>query len=647
MKKLEDIDFSIYNTTSKKLTKKEEQPYWLDDNIDENQNLLFTCMQLWSSFQDFRDRRERARKYERGDQWHELITDPDDSTKTITEEQHIINRNQLPLKQNIIRQINKNIIGQYVQNPSKSSAIARDDSKNKEAEMLTNALYYVHDINRTKKLDRKMLHEKLISGMTVQKVGYKYIKKYDKEDVFIENISSSRIFFNNDISDPRYSDLTIIGEIKDTTLENIVSVFAKSEKDEAKIRGWYAYLSDSEVYDGTALSADKIDNLDFLVPSDGHSARVIEVWQLRSQWKLKVHDHADGSIVISDYTKQELELINEERRLKAEEYGTDFNRVKIDYYEYLDQSWYVKFLTPYGHCLYHGKSPYKHGEHPYVLELYPFIDGETWGLTEEIIDQQRYINRVIILSDFVIQNSAKGVLMVPEDAIPAGMTPDDFADAWTRADSVIVYKPSTKHKNEPKQISANSTNIGLNELLAMEMSLMERISGINPAIQGHSAKSGTPSSLYAQEAQNSMINVADFMESFSDGKKERDYKVLKLIQQFYTTNRHIAISGKNLSSEAALYDPNKAKDLEFDVAISQGVDTPVYRQLIEEQLTKLVDMHMIDVQTYLENSTMPHAEKILESINRNKEQIMKGNIPDEVMQQINANPKALEMLKAA
>ena len=42
-------------------------------------------------------------------------------------------------------------------------------------------------------------------------------------------------------------------------------------------------------------------------------------------------------------------------------------------------------------------------------------------LDQNIIDQQRYINRLITLIDFIMGASAKGVLVFPENAIPKGM----------------------------------------------------------------------------------------------------------------------------------------------------------------------------------------------------------------------------------
>lgn len=48
--------------------------------------------------------------------------------------------------------------------------------------------------------------------------------------------------------------------------------------------------------------------------------------------------------------------------------------------------------------------------------------------------------------------SAKGVLMMPEDSLPDGVSIDDIAESWTEFNGVIVYKPSKSGKI-PEQVA--------------------------------------------------------------------------------------------------------------------------------------------------------------------------------------------------
>jgi hypothetical protein len=215
---------------------------------------------------------------------------------------------------------------------------------------------------------------------------------------------------------------------------------------------------------------------------------------------------------------------------------------------------------------------------------------------------------------------------------------------------VIVYKgkPGTP---APYQVSSNTTNIGAQEMLAMQMKMIQDISGVSSAIQGQQAKSGTPSSLYAQEALNSTTNTRDMFDVFAWYKRQRDSKLLKVCQQFYDDKRYVAIAGNRYNEEAAYYDPKIAADVHFNLVVTEGVDSPVYRQIIDDQLKGLMEAGAIDIRMYLENSSLPFADKILESMNSRDQQMQDGEapgqMPPELMEQIQngADPKAMANLQ--
>ncbi len=64
---------------------------------------------------------------------------------------------------------------------------------------------------------------------------------------------------------------------------------------------------------------------------------------------------------------------------------------------FIDDYWYFYYLSPFGDILKEGETPYEHGSHPYIFKAYPFIDGEIHSFVADVIDQQRYTNRLITL----------------------------------------------------------------------------------------------------------------------------------------------------------------------------------------------------------------------------------------------------------
>ena len=278
------------------------------------------------------------------------------------------------------------------------------------------------------------------------------------------------------------------------------------------------------------------------------------------------------------------------------------------------------------------------------------LDNEVWGLIEDVIDQQRYINRLITLLDFIMGSAAKGVLLVPESCIPDDMDIDDIATQWSKFNGVIKLKLKPGAEI-PRQISANITNIGAHEMLGLQVKFMQEIFGSSPAIQGHQAGSGTPSSLYAQEAQNATLNSKDIMDHFSWFIEHRDQKILKVMLQYYNEERYINIAGASYNKEAKIWRPDLIDDTEIDLQVTQGVDTPVYRQMIDDLLFKLLEGNFIDVDSFLENTSLPFADKVLESINMKRQQMQQGmmpgaDVPPELLAEAQqGNPQATQLIE--
>ena len=623
----------------------------LDSDTRENMQLLEECRRWWESMRDLRARAQRNRRYYRGDQWSDEIQDPE-TGRWITEDKYLQNQGKVPLKQNRIRNLVANLIGQYRSNPTKAVVISRGREEASLGEMLTNTLQCALELNEVKELDARQLEVFLLSGVGCQKIGFDYWKERNLEDLVIESTNINRLFLNSDLSDPRGKDLRLIGEIIDAPVDNIVSAFAKNTADEKKIREIYANMTVKDFVTDYGFNSRRTDGLDFYIPRDTNKARMFEVWYLRSAWRNYVHDPMDGTYTITDATMDEIAAENDMRLQMGLENGMD--KADIPLLEAKgrhEQYWYVKYLTPSGHCLYERESPYKHEEHPYSLVLYPLLDGEVWGFVEDIIDQQRYINRMIIMLDFIIGASAKGVLMVPEDCVPDDMTPEQFADEYRRYNGVIFYKPRADGQL-PKQISTNSTNVGIMEMLNLQMSLLEKNSGISESIQGQRAPSGTPAALYAQESQNATLNVIDQLQTFQSMILRRNRKALKVITQFYKDKRYLAINGRAASMEEKLYDPDIVRNLDWDMTIAQGMDTPVYRQMVDEMLFELLKGNLIDLEMYLEHTSMPFADKLLATVRSRMEALGQGDAPSQlppelIAQAQQANPQAVGMLQQA
>jgi len=618
-----------------------------------NMEVLLEARKCWDALENFRVNRKRNRMYTYGNQWGDRVYDKD-THSWITEETLIKREGKVPLKNNMIRQIVKSVIGQYRSNQTEPVCSARDRDEQKLGEMMSIAVQYCYQLNHMHEVDARELEEYLISGVVMCKTYFSWMSGMDKKDVWNDVVNLNRAFFDNTMEDIRLWDCNIIGEIHDLKLSDVVSSFATSKSDEEKIRSLYkSYSDESMIYAIDSLSSERLDNLDFFRPSEPNLCRVIEVWRKESKPRYRCHDILKGELYKIEINELPSVLKeNEERKKQGISTGIAEDDIPyIEYEWYIDRYWKFYFLTPSGETLSEGESPYWHKEHPYTLKLYPYIDGEVHSFVEDIIDQQRYINRLITMVDFIMGASAKGILMFPEDCIPEGYTMEDISEAWTKYNSVIFVKLKPGAVL-PQQISTNATNVGAYELLNIQLKLLEDISGVHGAIQGKTTGTNTAASLYAQQAQNSSTNLIDIFDSFKDFREQRDTKMMKLIQQYYDDERYINIAGRQYSEQSKMYNPEKVRNTEFDLAISESTSSPAYRMVINDILMKLLERNAISVEQFLENGDFPFADRLLQSIERDKQNMANGQapegIPDDIQQQINAgtNPNAIKMIRA-
>ena len=355
---------------------------------------------------------------------------------------------------------------------------------------------------------------------------------------------------------------------------------------------------------------------------------MIEVWRKESKPRYRCHDYNNGDVFkieIEDY-EELVGAINKARIQKGIAAGMPIDDIPlIEAKWFIDDYWYFYYLTPFGDILREGETPYEHKSHPYVFKIYPFLDGETHSFVADVIDQQRYTNRLITLYDWIMRASAKGVLLFPEECLPKGMDINDIADEWSRFNGVIAIK--TKGTAQiPQQIANNSTNIGITELLNIQLKFFEDISGVNGALQGKPGFSGMSASLYNQQTQNATTSLLDLLDSFSMFIIDAAYKDVKNMQQYYDSKRVFNIAGKN--GAQIEYDPKKIRDVEFDLSIVESTATPAYRQMANEFLMEIWRNGQISLQHLLQHGDFPFADELLQSLQSQQEQLERGEMPN-------------------
>lgn len=618
-------------------------------------DVLWEAQTYWMAMETFRTDRERNKNYTYGKQWDDVICV---EGKMMKEEDYIKSQGNIPLKNNLIRRMVQAVLGVYRSQAKEPTCTARDRDEQKYGETMSTVLQCNMQLNRMTEINARCMEEFLISGFVVQRKWYGW--RDNKLDCWTDYVQPNNFFIDNNMRDFRGWDVSCLGEVHDISFEELCGRFAHQPADYSRLAEIYKYARDRNVlgsaYDDFGYPLQGY--YDFLVPRDTTRCRVIEVWRKESKPRYRCHDVNNGDVFKIDVEDFE-EFVGSENRHRlqmAAEMGMDESEVPLIKHEwFMDSYWYYYYLTPFGDILDEGETPYEHKSHPYVFKAYPFIDGEIHSFVSNVIDQQRYTNRLITMYDWIMRASAKGVLLFPEECLPDGMSMDDIADEWARFNGVIVMKSPKDGRTIPQQIANNCTQIGISELLNMQLKFFEDISGVNGALQGKPGYSGMSASLYNQQAQNATTSLLDLLDSFSSFIRDGAYKDVKNIQQFYDTPRVFNIAGKN--SAIVEYDPRKIRDVEFDLSIVESTATPAYRAMANDMLMQLWQAHAISVEQLLEHGDFPFADELLQSIKSQREQLEQGRMPDglspELAQQAQqgANMEAVQqaenMLRAA
>lgn len=591
--------------------------------------LLMKYRSMWDAMFMFRRRRMRTKRYERGMQWDDII---EVNGKKITEAQHILDQGKVPLKNNIILQTQNSVVGVFRGNYKHPEAIARARDNQQVGEMMTAMVQYVGQINDIKEVDVADFMEGLRSGLAVQYIDYQWNNETHTKEVVIVSCSPTHVFMNGGVRDVRGRDITCIGLLMDMPLHEVIQRFAHTEEDERRIRQIYSQVDKNSLVGLYKTFVDtRTNSLDFLIPERNDVCRVIQAWELESKEAWIVHDKYEQTLKVYPYEdKAAIDAMIKERNEEIEINDLDPAKCEITCKKHNDVYWYVRYMSPRGDILFEGRSPFAHRSHPFAVYMSRLVDGEIYSFEESIIDQQRYINRLITLIDFIMGASAKGVLVFPENAIPKGMSKEDILEQWASYRGVIFanLKPGVPL---PQQISTNATNIGANEMLALQLQLVRDISGVHGAMLGKEAKSGTAASLYAQEASNAQTNLLDTIESFAAFRKRRDYKIAKIIPQCYDYVDYIPVAGREYSAAAKEWNAEKASKFDYYIIITETNNSELYQAQLNQLLMAALQQRLIDFKTALEAGRFPFSDQVLRLLERKEQELAQQQAQQQAM----------------
>lgn len=450
--------------------------------------LLRRAYKAWMAMDAFRNRRLRNKNFTYGNQWQDLMTD--EYGNRMREADFLRENGKEPLSNNLIRHLVKSVVGRF-----RNSLAGKPVGEGIRGVLAENC---------ADELDSRLMEEFLISGCCCQKV--ECMPSNGKPAVRLSNVNPARLFLST-VDDVRGWDCTLVGELHDMPLAEMLRRFSDGNREKA-VRICKMYGDGFDASCRLAMrqvASSHVPSAEFWQSGVAGSLRVVELWTKESRECYECHDRKTG----------EWYYVSSSARKQIPDDGN------VDCRWTIRDVWRCHWIAPSGAIVSRYDSPFRHGSHPYAFKLYPLTDGEVHSLVEDVIDQQKYVNRLITLVDHVMGASAKGVLLYPDNILPDGYSWEDLRYAWSKPDAVIPYHPRGA-SDRPQQIAANATNFGAYEMLNLQMRLFEQISGVSGALQGQNVGLASGVKLYESQIENSTIALGDIFESFESFRKERN-----------------------------------------------------------------------------------------------------------------------------
>ena len=462
-----------------------------------NNNLILeAARQAWERMEPMRATRLRHTRYTYGDQWADPVTLRDG--RRVTEGEQVSMSGRPPLSNNLIRRLVKSVVGRFRQ----ESAGAADASEIPAA---------TRRRNRLGELDARTLEEFLISGMAIHYVCAE--TRPAGAGIWVDNVPPER-FFANAMRDPRCCDMELAGRLLDMSVAEVVMRFAPADRRRAReLRRLYGALADTP---GVTASPDA--PVTFYHAAPGR-CRVIEVWTLECREWLQVHDPAEATYSLLDASREPEVKKLARRRRKA---GLPEPRWRTS----VRAAWHGRWLAPDGTLLGEADSPFASGAAPFAVKMYPMTDGNVHSLVEDVIDQQRYVNRLITTMDHIMGTAAKGVLLFPVQSKVEGMKWADVQRMWADPGGIIPYRPAGDAK--PEQVVTPVADIGARDMLQTQIKLFEEVSGVGEALMGKSISAAVGAQRYESEVRNAAASISDLMETYRDFLTTRNDVILGL-----------------------------------------------------------------------------------------------------------------------
>lgn len=263
-------------------------------------------------------------------------------------------------------------------------------------------------------------------------------------------------------------------------------------------------------------------------------------------------------------------------------------------------------------------SPYDHFT---IVPYFPYFRrGKTVGMVDNLIKTQEMLNKTYSQILHVINTTANSGWTVEENSL-VNMEIEDLENEGAKTGLVLEYKAG---RSKPEKIEPNNIPSGLKDMVTSGIELIRLISGVSETFQGGKGPEVSGVAIQSRVHQ-SAIQLATPIDNLFRTRNMIAARLLKLIQQFYTSERTFIITGENTPDSKPQQVTINQEDEEtheiindvtvgkYDIVIA---DIPTQITFQNAQFQQALDMRKFGV-------NVPDDEMILMSTLARKQEIAK------------------------
>lgn len=231
-----------------------------------------------------------------------------------------------------------------------------------------------------------------------------------------------------------------------------------------------------------------------------------------------------------------------------------------------------------------GESPYQGGFTYAIMSGKRDRNKNSWiGIGRALQEPQKFLNKVLSESLYILSTQAKGGLMAEEDAF---VDPKRAENEWASPDSIVWMEPGAIQSGKVMPKPQSPIPGGFDKFLAFAMSSMPETTGLNLEIMGMANKV-QPGIVEAQRKESAMSILQWAFDSLKRYYEVHGRILGAYIADYVSDGRLIRITGKEGDKQ---YVPLLRDKLgqKFDVIVSESPTSANHKQKVFAMMTEIL-----------------------------------------------------------